>query len=221
MDKWRMIDRPGYLGKHRDEKYADWDQKHGKGNWALWWSWGKHWIDSTGACLIYEMAYYHFLLMNRKILHQLVKEASNVYDDSETNVKSVFNYHVQETNRTHIQDIAIRNALLKLGVWFRGKELIQIRSNEGKHPLSVTLSPGRVPFHRPDLIVQPAITDWWLPGSVEDFYQSNKHLRVKKSPSLPAASGQPPPPPADSVPTLPLEDISNGSDPWLDIGSST
>ena len=109
----------------------------------------------------------------------MVGEASDVYDDELSNVKSEFDYTKQETPRTHIQDIAIRRSLLRLGVWFEGKELIRIRQEKGTHSLSITLSPGRVPFHRPDLIVKPEITGWWYPETVESFYQSNKYLEAK------------------------------------------
>jgi hypothetical protein len=86
-------------------------------------------------------------------------------------------YTVQETGRTHVQDIAIRRVVARLGRQFEGDQLIQIRDALGDHPLSMALSPGQVPFHRPDVILLPEIEGWWLPGSVESFYQSNKLLQ--------------------------------------------
>ena len=76
-----------------------------------------------------------------------------------------------------IQDIAIRRCVLRRGVWFRGDKLIRIRQEKGDHQLSIILSPGRVPFHRADLIVKPEIEGWWEPGTIEAFYQSNRMLQ--------------------------------------------
>jgi hypothetical protein len=42
------------------------------------------------------------------------------------------------------------------------------------------LSPGRVPFHRPDLIEKPELNGWWEKSSVESFYQSNRLLQKRK-----------------------------------------
>src|ERR1700683_4118471 len=93
-------------------------------------------------------------------------------------VGSGLDYSIQETKRTHVQDIALRWAVLLNGLMFRGTELVQIRATQGKHPLSPLLSPDNVPFHRPDWTVRPVLTGWWQPGSVEEWYQSNRWLQV-------------------------------------------
>jgi hypothetical protein len=178
---WTTLERPGYLGKHRDERFREWDSKYGAGNWRLTWRIGEIYVDFLGACALYEDAYHHFLSTNPAIFNQLITEACEVYDDELSNVESGFDYTKQETARTHIQDIAIRRSVIRMGLWFRGKELIRIRQEKGTHPLSVTLSPGRVPFHRLDLISQPEPTGkWWYPGTVEAFYQSNRVLQIKR-----------------------------------------
>lgn len=174
-----QISRPGYLGKKRDEIFHFWDETYGKGEWRLIWQFGEAVVDFLGACAVYEDAYFIFLNSHPDLLEQLVKEAVNVYDDSPTNVDSLFDYQVQETDRTHIQDIAIRRALVRMGKWFKGGELIRIRQEKGKHPLSIALSPGKVSFHRLELIEKPELTGWWNPGSVESFYQSNRYLQTK------------------------------------------
>ncbi|MFQ6010159.1 MAG: hypothetical protein ACE5J7_03520, partial [Candidatus Aenigmatarchaeota archaeon] len=61
---------------------------------------------------------------------------------------------------------------------FQGKKLVQIRSH--KSYWGKNLSPGRVPFHRPELIVEPHLEGWWDDNSVECFYQSNKILQIRK-----------------------------------------
>jgi hypothetical protein len=100
-------------------------------------------------------------------------------------VESGLDYLKRGALRTHIQDIAIRNCVKRFGREFRGDKLIQIRDRMGEHPLSLALSPGQVPFHKPALISYPDNLDeirnkaWWLPLSVEDFYQVAKRLVVR------------------------------------------
>jgi hypothetical protein len=173
-----IIERPGYLGKTRNAKYVEWDEKFGKGNWELVWLLNGFRYNWLGVCGLYEDAYLVYFESHPDILAQLLTEASDVYDDSLTNVGSGLDYLRQETERTHIQDIAIRRCVDKLGLKFKGDKLIQIRDSLGEHPLSMTLSPGKVPFHHPEHIEVPRIEGWWDAGSVEDFYQSNKYLEA-------------------------------------------
>jgi len=177
LSEWKDVGRPGVLGSRRDAMFWKWDELYGQGNWRLVWAVGGMKIDFLGACILYEDAYFNFLRNNRLICRQLVDEASNVYDDNPSNIESVFDYRFQETDRTHIQDIAIRRCLLRMGHWFKGDKLIQIRSDAG-HPLSKILSPGNVPFHKNGLIFNPQLSGWWKLYSVESFYQSNKVLQI-------------------------------------------
>ncbi len=182
---WQDIERPGYLGKHREERFKEWTEKYGRDgygelNWRLVWRFGDATLDFLGACRVYEDAYFKYLRENPLIVDQLVAEASDVYDDEPSNVGCGLDYTKQETGRTHVQDISIRSCLVRMGRWFKGKELIRIRQEKGNHPLSMTLSPGRVPFHIPGMIVAPSVVPKWAePGSVEDFYQSNRYLQAR------------------------------------------
>lgn len=176
--EWKAVVRTGYLGKHRDKKRKEWNERYGKDDWRLAWKVGETFTDFLGACALYEDGYFEFLKNNPDIFNQLITDASEVYDDAQSNVNSGFNYTKQETSRTHLQDIAIRRSIIRLGFWFRGNELIQIRQEKGTHPLSMTLSPGRVPFHRLDLLCKPELNGWWDKGTIESFYQSNRWLQV-------------------------------------------
>lgn len=183
MKKWKPAGRPGSFGSKRDEQFKEWDEKYGKGKCKIGYKVGDRFLDFPEACKIYEDAYYEFLLANAGIAKLLIKEASNVYDDEETNVDSGFDYSIQETARTHIQDIAIRNSLKRMGTWFEGNNLIQIRHLLGDHPLSLLLSPGAVPFHKPELMEPPLETAkklWYKKNSVEDWYQRAKYLMIKE-----------------------------------------
>lgn len=179
-NKWKTIKRPGYSGKHRDKLYKQYNKLYGKNNWRIAWVVNKKIFTREEIILLYEDVYYNFLKKHSKVLQQLVKEARDVYDDSPSNINSKLDYTKQETGRTHYQDIVIRRCVVRLGLKFRGKKLIQIRDYKGKYPLSLKLSPGRISFHMPELIKKPELTGWWQPGSIESFYQSNKVLQVKK-----------------------------------------
>ena len=176
-EAWETIGRPGYFGRHRETRHQEYDGLYGPGNWRLAWQVGESFFTRQQMCMLYEDSYFYFLQQHPEHLEQLVREGAEVYDDQISNIQSGLDYTRQETERTHVQDIAIRRALTRLGRVFQGEELIQIRHADGTHPLSLILSPGRVPFHRPDWLLQPELEGWWSPGSVESFYQSNKLLQ--------------------------------------------
>ena len=178
VEEWELCDRPGYFGSRRDEIERGYDEKYGPGCWRLAWQVGVGvFFTREQMTMLYEDAYYTFLHDNVDVLEMLLSEAADVYDDAPSNVESGFDYTCQETGRTHVQDIAIRRVVTRLGERFHGSRLIQIRDDLGDHPLSMTLSPGQVPFHFPELIRRPETTGWWQSGSVESFYQSNKVLQ--------------------------------------------
>lgn len=186
MGNWTMFENkaPGYFGAKRDATMAAWDEVFGAGNWKLGWVVGDKLVGYREACQLYEDAYYEFLKSQADLLEELVSTASDVYDDAPTNVHSGFDYEKQETNRTHIQDIALRNVIRRLERRFEGSHLVQIRFKDSH--LSRCLTPGQVPFHRPELITLPDNLDlvyekkWWNIGSVEDFYQLNKRLLIRR-----------------------------------------
>ncbi len=183
MDKWKPTERPGPFGGKRDSRFDELDERYGKGNWRIAYKIGNKFLNFEEARKVYEDAYYEFLRSNLGITKLLIDSAWNVYDDEETNVDSGFDYSRQETKRTHIQDIAIRNALRRMGIRFKGNELIQIRHEQGDHPLSLLLSPGAVPFHKPDLLEPPmenAEKPWYKKNSVEDWYQRAKYIMILK-----------------------------------------
>lgn len=176
--EWITVERPGYFGSHRAAKNAEYDQRFGGSEfWRLAWDVSGHAFTREQMNMLYEDSYFEFLRVHADTLETLVSEASDVYDDALTNINSGFDYSLQETERTHVQDIAIRRAVSRLGRVFAGARPMQIRDTDGEHELSQTLSPGQIPFHLPQLILTPELTGWWLSGSVESFYQSNKLLQ--------------------------------------------
>jgi hypothetical protein len=178
---WETIERQlGYFGRHRDVRYSEYDLRFGRGQWRIAWCAGENMLGFDGVVMLYEDAYYAYLQKNQGVLNELASVASDVYDTDTGNVSSGLNYLRQEGSRTHLQDIAIRRCMLRFGLGFSGVQLIQIRDKDAAppiHQLSLQLSPGRVPFHRPGWIQRPELEGWWQSGSAESFYQSNKLLQ--------------------------------------------
>lgn len=199
---WRIVERPGFFGRRKDEKIAELNKRYGEGNWLL-----RHILprnemerlaltemktqpsirledtyDYLRACKeLYEESYYRHLRDNPAVVSQIC-HFSEVYDNAETNVQSGMDYTVQESYSNHIQDIAIRNCLSRLGRRFSvdpGAVLLQVRG-PGSIGYRLGLGPGQVPFFDTTLIVQPSLAPGWAgKGSVEDLWQSNKHVLVR------------------------------------------
>jgi hypothetical protein len=186
--EWKLVDNtsPGYVGKRRNDLWAERDAKYGKENWQTIWLVDGKYLEYEEACRLYEDSYFEYFKQRPELLEYLLEVASNVYDDDPSNVESGLDYLQRGDLRTHIQDIAIRNCVKRFGREFRGGKLIQIRDRIGEHPLSLALSPGQVPFHKSELISNPDNLSeirrqaWWLPSSVEDFYQRGKRLAVRR-----------------------------------------
>tara|TARA_Y100000034_G_C6886703_1_gene407204 strand:+ start:1335 stop:1862 length:528 start_codon:yes stop_codon:yes gene_type:complete len=173
----KIIGRPGFLGEKKEEKHREYDETYGADNWEMGWWWNERLINFETACQIYEGGYYHDSFNREELWEKLISKARDVYDHKESNIQSGLDYSIQEGTSTHIQDISIRNVVLKRGWEFEGKELIQIRGHSTYW--GNNLSPGKVPFHLPDKIYKPNIEGWWKVDSVEDFYQSNRVLIIK------------------------------------------
>lgn len=177
---WTTVDRPGYFGRKRDEKVAAFDTLYGKGYWRLAWVMSDQALTFFSACRnFYEESYYKHLLY-RPTDVSLICSYGECYDNAETNIQSGLDYSKQEAYSTHIQDIAVRNVLRRLDRWFEGPadKLLQIRSKDSD---GFRFGPGNVPFMWTGYIAQPSLCPKWaMPGSVEDFWQSNKMLQVWK-----------------------------------------
>lgn len=175
MTDWQRVGRPGAIGSRKKEVLANYNKIYGRDNWRLSWDVNGSSVDLQGALTLYEDAYFEYLQKNQDELRWLVENFSNVYDNNPSNVNSGFDYSVQEFGGNHFQDTAIRRCLVRNGLWFRGKDLLEIRLSEP----GVKFNPGEIPFHKPELIPQPEIKGWWKPGSIESWYQSARYLEVR------------------------------------------
>jgi len=125
---------------------------------------------------MFENAYFEHLSKDSNLLEWLVTTASDVYDVSTDDTKSGCNYD-KESDYTHLQDVAIRRVLKRLGKSFQGDKLLRVRSKDEK---GCVLSPGNVPFDKPEIINQfDHSKQWWADDSVEDFYQKSKAILAK------------------------------------------
>jgi len=175
---WENIGKPGHFGKKRDEIVGNYNRLYGPDNWRIGWVWNDRVLDFPSACLVYEDGYYSDSFSREELWERLASEASDVYDHHPSDVESGLNYTIQNGKATHLQDISIRRVMLRRGLSFKGRELIQVRSHNtfwGNN-----LSPGKIPFQLPELLVTPRLSGWWDKDSVEDFWQSNKVLQLNR-----------------------------------------
>lgn len=184
--EWRNVERPGYFGRRRDLKRAQFDAQHGAGNWRLVWivpafkDNPEVVLSFVQACkVVYEESYFQHL-KDRPDDVDFICEFTECIDNAPTNVHSGLDYTAQEAYSTHIQDIAVRNVLAKLGRAFTGRrtELLVIRSADSN---GYRFGPGNIPLYRPEIITRPSLCPSWASrDSVEDFWQSNKWLQVAR-----------------------------------------
>ncbi len=176
------MERIGQFGWRAKKIVRRLNEEHGEHGWELRWKWGDEFIPFAMAIQLYEDAYVSHFTKNKEVLENLLASAVDVYDISPRDRESGLDYSIQQHKAAHYQDIAVRRSVLRLGRKFHGNELLQIRGVES--PL-YHLNPGVVQFHLPEMIERPALSGWWGPDSIEDFYQSNKYvisLRDQKSP---------------------------------------
>jgi hypothetical protein len=179
--EWQTVGRPGYFGSRRDEKHHNFDKAFGIGKWRLVWTLADEPpLTFVDACRSYYEESYVRWLQDRPDLVDHICRFHNCIDNSPTNVNSGLDYSIQEARSTHIQDIAVRNALVRLGRWFESPDpthILEIRSSSSN---GFVYGPGNVPFFDPSLIVSPRLTPTWANrDSVECFWQSNKFLQAR------------------------------------------
>lgn len=185
-EEWEVIERPGYFGRRRDEKLAEFDKKYGAGNWRIAWDTAGYsgcllgYLDFLAACrYCYERSYFEYL-KDRKDDLDFICSHGECIDNAPTNVECGLDYSKQEAFSTHIQDIAVRNVLYLLGRKFEGPadKILVIRSEDSN---GYRFGPGNVPYIQSSAIRTPSKCPKWAnKGSVEDFWQSNKYILAKK-----------------------------------------
>ncbi len=184
--KWgRPIPIPiGYLGTRRDQVKNHFDENYGDGNWrVVWYDKKKRTIlDFLRMCVYYyQKSYFEFLSGNPHLVEFLQTNALNVCAEDASDLEAGCNYLVQKGKRTQILAIVVRNVMADMGIEFRGKELIYLRGPKISYEICRKLDPRVVPFCNPEKIFH----SWYSenekkPFSVEDFYQNNKFLQLRR-----------------------------------------
>lgn len=178
---WRKLYRPGYFGRRRDQIVGELNSKYGSGNWDLRWCTRAfpEGLTFNEACIFcYEYSYLRWFMEFPDDV-DYVCSFGECIDNSPTNVQSGCDYMKQEAFSTHIQDIAVRNVLKFLGRKFEGDKdnILTIRSADST---GYRYGPGNIPYFDVTEITQPSKCPKWAnPGSVEDFWQSNKYVFVR------------------------------------------
>ncbi|MBL0349437.1 MAG: hypothetical protein IPP68_03545 [Elusimicrobia bacterium] len=172
--------RPGYFGYNAPAIRARLDEWFGPSGWSIKHVINDQIVDESRAYEFYEEGYYQYFKSHPDELDRLVKMARDVYDTAPSNVASGGDYTKQgDTPARHLQDIAIRNVVKRLGRAFEGTELIQVR---GRGTPGEQWAPGNIPIHDASLIRQPEMRNWWKAGSIESFFQSTKIIVLTPHP---------------------------------------
>jgi len=191
-ENWvKIFGELSYCGKKKPKIYASYDAKWTKEGWLPAHFFQGEVISRDKAYELYEEGYYQYLKNNMEARKKIVTSASEVYDIAPSNLSSGLDYNLQECTATHLQDIAVRRALIRLrleelGITPDKKSLPHLKVFEGDHLVQIRdhttegyfLNPGKVPFHLPEAIINTTQHGWWDTGSVEDWYQRNKVLLV-------------------------------------------
>lgn len=190
--EWKIVERPGYLGKRKDFQEAIWNEKYGQGNWRLGWELADQQMMDYEDIFwkVYVAGYTKYFQENTIDARWLTEEFAYGYDKDLISKKEAFDpYALYEklgfANQFH--HVALNIALeWFLGEKFQGKEPIQIRegkpgTDDSTWPLGWRFSPGRIPAVRQDLIPTNNIQGWWGKGSIEEQYQISKVLLIATS----------------------------------------
>jgi len=138
-----------YVGDHgsnRDKFIQKVNKQAGKGNWFFAFRAGKKLYSWNWGMQLYEDAYLSFLGKDINLVKKLVS-ACDVCEINNKDLDAYLDYKKQKHDRDHYQDIAIRRCLVRLGVWFKGTDLLSVPGTEFDH--------SKIPFHLPHLLRKP------------------------------------------------------------------
>jgi len=147
------------------------DERFGPNEWRMGYSWGEHTVDVRSGIDLYEDGYRAALAADPALV-EWVCGFAEVFDTAPSNVAAFCDYSIQEVEGAgqHWQDVAVRRALIRLGRWFEGDALLEIR---GQDSGGYRLNPGQLEYYKSEWIVEPRQYAWWKRDSIEDFSVSN------------------------------------------------
>ena len=175
-DGWRVLGRPGRLGRAVDRRRREFDARFGPGEWKFGHVLRGEVLRLAKVTGVVEASYASLFRSEPKLLTDLCAVAADVFENARSNVRSALDYSVQERKAPHVFDIALRRVVRQLGQEFNGKGLLRIG---GAKCSGSPLSPGRVPFIQPLAIAEPREVGWWDSDSILSFWESNRVLLVQ------------------------------------------
>ena len=176
---WKLTDREvPRLGNKRSQLIRDISKNLGHLTWRFAWQVGDNkYVTFKEAVKLYEEAYEKHLRDNPSKAEYLRDNARDVYDNDQKNIQSGSNYFIQSHRVTHLQDIAIRRVMSKLGYSFKGSELIKVRQSRNSNEVGRSLSPKNIPFHKPEIVKNFIPSKEKTVPSIEDFWQLNRVIQ--------------------------------------------
>jgi len=194
-DAWQTMERPGYLGKARDEAYRVWNRVFGEGNWRITNEMANGEIFSYEDIIwkVYVPGYVQHFLRNPNEAHYIVDNFVYGYDKDVCTKEQAFDIYALYNKpgvANQFHHVAFNIALeYYLGLKFRGNKILQVRegkpgTSDSEQPDGFRWSPGRITTVRPDLTPElveflPDQNIWWKSESIEEQYQLSKVLQVK------------------------------------------
>lgn len=190
-ETWVVVEKPGYLGSKKEQKFAEWDSKYSEGNWRLVWQTadGKR-LFFEDIFDIYVQGYVEYFKEHPGEADYLTQNYSFAYDETLISKDQALDSSALwekpgVSNQFH--HAALNFALQEvLGIPFKGERPIQIRGGKPGTPVETWPAgwkwhPGRIPCPNPDLIPKNLTQErkWWEEGTIEDLYQSAKVLEIK------------------------------------------
>lgn len=189
---WVTVEKPGYLGKRKDEREAEWNQQYGEGKWRYAWELadGKTLDFEEVFWQVYVAGYAAYFAHHPNEAIFLTDQYAYAYDKEMVTREQAFDpfyLYNQPGHPNQFHNVALNIAMeWFLGLPFSGEHPVQVR--EGKpgtpvdqQPEGYLWSPGRIPAVRLDLIPPRHTAGWWNTNSIESFYQNAKVVQVKAS----------------------------------------
>ncbi|MFA6593850.1 MAG: hypothetical protein WCT16_01200 [Candidatus Buchananbacteria bacterium] len=181
--EWKTVVKPGWFGEAKNDILAGYDREYGVDNWRIRHRLGPRLLNLPEALRLYELCYeLHFLNPDTRYLWtKLFEQASEVWTELESDVKSGLDYSVQLAPAPHYEDVAIRIIMKLYGKKFSGDHLIRIRA-DSIDTIGIALSSIHIPFIFPQFIESDSHgVQWWNRhrGSLEHFWHANKELQIK------------------------------------------
>ena len=185
---WETVERPGYLGSHKEEFEKKWDELYGFNNIGDK-NWRVSWETRDGKELSFERIFSEYVSgysqhfrKNPEVLNYLIENSCFTYDiDPSITREQAFDPKALVgipgiPNQFH--HVAINIAIEEeLGLQFKGEAPIQVRGLKKTVPLEewsiiALLQPGFIKCLHSNLIRIPDKLIWWInPDSIEGLYQ--------------------------------------------------